>query len=644
MGFGTKPALSEPSGAYEMAIYSLHHQPIGKSTQARPHTSAAHVRYITRPSAASRVEAGRMPAAPQKAAAFMVNAEDKDRKNGRVADKVLLALPRELDASQRADLVRSYAEEVTQGRASWLAAFHDQGKDAHNPHAHLLIRDRDPDTGKRVAGLSEQGSTEKLRTLWEDHTNRALEKAGRSERVDRRTLAAQGIEREPTVHEGPKAQQMERRGAQPESRERRYRNRPGSTLPHRKVDYRKIDKGRSRPAYNRHVRETAADYWQALDSANQADELEALRAIHHPPASVTPLLADGRAARNSVIQNAVNPSVTFSNFASLRGTEGFPTSLLASVPPAREGKEPAPERVSWTASHNKVFKPAQRAAKKPAKPVEQNINHETIIGNKIPERKGDVMDIDDEDRRIRAADVVDARAREAKSRAARDIALDKGYMRPDLAGPSIDKFYKTKGEDKLKERFSEFAGPSLFGVKRGNPLTKEGRLQRAEANHARKDIPDLWAKHDREAKNLAAAERSYQEKYGSPAGASEGPKGGPSGQGQAPGGGGTGGAGGGLNPQKAPHAAKPQENAPPAPEPRRSEQTPDDRKNNEAMKEARERLAAEQHPAHTQNTAPASQGQDEKLEARRRMMDQMRDRQAKEKELEKEKGRGGQGR
>ena len=71
-----------------MAIYSLHHQPIGKSTQARPHTSAAHVRYITRPSAASRIEAGRMPAKPSEAAAFMVDAENGDRKNARVSDKV----------------------------------------------------------------------------------------------------------------------------------------------------------------------------------------------------------------------------------------------------------------------------------------------------------------------------------------------------------------------------------------------------------------------------------------------------------------------------------------------------------------------------------------------------------------------------
>lgn len=265
-----------------MAIYSLHHQPIGKSTQARPHTSAAHVRYITRPSAASRIDAERMPKKPGGAATFMVASENADRKNARASDKLMLALPRELDAEQRAQLVRGFAEDVTRGRAPWLAAFHDQGKDAHNPHAHLVIRDRDPDSGRRVAGLSEKGSTDRLRALWETHANRALEKAGRSERIDRRTLEEQGIRREPTVHEGPKAQQMDRRGARPESRRRRYRNRPGSRLPYREVDYRHVDGGRSRPEHNRSLRpvEVPTDYWEAVDADSQRRELEQLRSIH----------------------------------------------------------------------------------------------------------------------------------------------------------------------------------------------------------------------------------------------------------------------------------------------------------------------------------------------------------------------------
>lgn len=295
-----------------MAIYSLHHHSIGKSTQAKSHTSAAHVRYITRSSAASRVEARRMPERPHHAAAYLTDAENRDRKNARVADKVMLALPRELTGEQRAALVRGFAEEVTQGRAPWLAAFHDRGKDAQNPHVHLLIRDRDPATGKRVAELSEKGSTARLREAWERHANAALEQAGREERIDRRTLAEQGIDREPTVHEGPKAQQMDRRGAHAASRMRRYRNRAGAKRAYRDVDYRAIDGGRSRPAYNRHIRhEGPEDYWEMVDDDRQARELDELRLIHHPAvteASSMPARDAGRKQLAKESRGAERPS------------------------------------------------------------------------------------------------------------------------------------------------------------------------------------------------------------------------------------------------------------------------------------------------------------------------------------------------
>lgn len=115
-----------------MAIYSLNHKSIGKTTQDQPYTTRAHVAYITRERALSRLDGARMPVSRKGAMDWFQAAEDGDRKNARVADKVMLALPRELDGEQRAALVRAFAEEVTQGRASWLAAFHDMGKDEKN--------------------------------------------------------------------------------------------------------------------------------------------------------------------------------------------------------------------------------------------------------------------------------------------------------------------------------------------------------------------------------------------------------------------------------------------------------------------------------------------------------------------------------
>jgi hypothetical protein len=147
---------------------------------------------------------------------WLRDAERADRVNARVVDKLVVALPRELDADARRELVRDFCEDVTGGRMPYVAAIHDKGEDAENPHAHVMLRDRDFATGKRVLQTTERGSTERLREAWEVAANRALERAGVAERIDRRSLAAQGIEREPTRHIGPHVEAMDRKGMNPE--------------------------------------------------------------------------------------------------------------------------------------------------------------------------------------------------------------------------------------------------------------------------------------------------------------------------------------------------------------------------------------------------------------------------------------------
>ncbi|WP_300416052.1 MobA/MobL family protein, partial [uncultured Oscillibacter sp.] len=50
------------------------------------------------------------------------------------------------------------------------------------------------------------------RAAWAAYTNQALEAAGRPERIDHRSYKRQGVDKIPTVHMGPAASQMERRG------------------------------------------------------------------------------------------------------------------------------------------------------------------------------------------------------------------------------------------------------------------------------------------------------------------------------------------------------------------------------------------------------------------------------------------------
>ncbi|RUQ34613.1 MAG: hypothetical protein EKK71_15980 [Candidatus Competibacteraceae bacterium] len=207
-----------------MAIYSLHLRSIGKTTHA-PRTAGAHLRYITRPDARADLLAGRMPTERHAARRWLDREERQDRKNARVIDKITAALPCELDPLQRRQLVMVFAERVTQGRAAWFAAIHQSGRDAHNPHAHIVIRDRDPETGRRVALLSEKGACRNIRLLWEQAVNAALEAQGSAQRVTRLSYAARGIEALPQRHRGPQRPQEGR-----EEEDRPDASAPASTV------------------------------------------------------------------------------------------------------------------------------------------------------------------------------------------------------------------------------------------------------------------------------------------------------------------------------------------------------------------------------------------------------------------------------
>ena len=59
---------------------------------------------------------------------------------------------------------------------------------------------------------NDKGNVEIWRAAWAAYTNRVLESAGRPERIDHRSYKRQGIDKIPSVHLGPAASQMEKRG------------------------------------------------------------------------------------------------------------------------------------------------------------------------------------------------------------------------------------------------------------------------------------------------------------------------------------------------------------------------------------------------------------------------------------------------
>lgn len=157
------------------------------------------------------------------------------RKDARTAREWIVALPSELDAGQRHELALSFGAELARryGVAVDVCVHQpDREGDNRNHHAHILTTTRQvsrgergepvmgdkasielSDKARRAQGLGPAADEVKaVRGLWEQTANSALAKAGRAERIDARSLEAQGIDREATTHLGPTASEMERRG------------------------------------------------------------------------------------------------------------------------------------------------------------------------------------------------------------------------------------------------------------------------------------------------------------------------------------------------------------------------------------------------------------------------------------------------
>jgi len=155
------------------------------------------------------------------------------RKNSTVAREFEIALPSELKASERARLAVDFARSIAaKHRCAVDVSVHRPGRggDTRNHHAHLLCSTR---------RLGPKGFTEKTRELddfktgevvywrerWAALTNERLKARGSPERIDHRTLEAQGIDRAPTVHKGPLLTAIERRGLRADVAERLERER-----------------------------------------------------------------------------------------------------------------------------------------------------------------------------------------------------------------------------------------------------------------------------------------------------------------------------------------------------------------------------------------------------------------------------------
>jgi ATP-dependent exoDNAse (exonuclease V) alpha subunit len=156
------------------------------------------------------------------------NAES--RKNARVATEIQVTLPFELAPERRLAMARTFSQEVADHyKVAVDLAVHDPrpSGDPRNFHAHLLLTTREVSAAGLgpKAGLNMQTSERirlglpnisqeftAIRERWATLTNEALKEANIEARVDHRSLAEQGIDREPKPHIPFAAYKIERAG------------------------------------------------------------------------------------------------------------------------------------------------------------------------------------------------------------------------------------------------------------------------------------------------------------------------------------------------------------------------------------------------------------------------------------------------
>lgn len=201
--------------------------------------AASHAGYIAREGKYAREkdndlehkESGNMPAwAAHNPSEFWKAADTFERANGCTYREMEVALPRELTPAQRLELVRDFVRQEIGDHHAYQFAIHNPKAaiaGGEQPHAHIMFSerlndgiDRDPPHYFKRANTKnpERGGAKKVRfgetpterreylvaqrSRWADLQNQYLALYQHADRVDARSLKAQGIDREPERHFG----------------------------------------------------------------------------------------------------------------------------------------------------------------------------------------------------------------------------------------------------------------------------------------------------------------------------------------------------------------------------------------------------------------------------------------------------------
>lgn len=226
------------------------------------------------------------------------------RKDAQLAREIEVALPRELDRRERLELLRGFVQRqfVDRGMIADLAVHEGRARDGHGqPHAHVMLTLREltgNGFGKKDRSWNEPELLLGWREAWAREANAALERAGRSERIDHRSLPMQRAEverqatrawdagqeerarqlevkvvelsREPEPKIGPSANALEKRGIETE-RGNAFRAAQARNAERREWGWRQLElrfelaeRGR---AFVAAARERIGQLWQRAEAA-----------------------------------------------------------------------------------------------------------------------------------------------------------------------------------------------------------------------------------------------------------------------------------------------------------------------------------------------------------------------------------------
>lgn len=237
------------------ALMAIYHLNLSSGSRGGGQSAAAKADYIEREGKYAKgkkeiayIAHGNMPDfAKDNPREYWQSADNFERENGRLFQQIEFALPRELSQEAQIALAREFVSAVCDEHqlpysfAIHKGEYNHQGKRVSKeakPHVHLIFSERRNDGIRRSAEqwfkrankkepskggalkVREIKATEWLelqRKTWEKLANESLEKAGHQERIDHRSLEAQGIkDRLPQPKKG-KAIYIEQRGIQSES-------------------------------------------------------------------------------------------------------------------------------------------------------------------------------------------------------------------------------------------------------------------------------------------------------------------------------------------------------------------------------------------------------------------------------------------